>query len=301
MAVAGAAVCLADSGRGLLPAATFLCILAGLALIKGGKYFYGEAFARRNYLRDLAAGASFLLILGAVSAGVMLFAGAFDPAKAGICSAAAIAAFVLGILGMAYGIKYKQSAEGVLIGRAIGFADAETGLLSADGIYDAKGELSGPEVLFNIEPVEAGRNNRERFYLDVLCRCANPRGVRLEAGRSGFLGTALACFGLEQAKSPAAWDFHNVYSNLPDAVVPPLTKALEAGVIFTEETGLSRLSLKGKSFRLSFSLEGRSATDGIKQILVQAATLAAAFDDPRRSRITASVVSHFTPAAGATR
>jgi hypothetical protein len=274
-AVGAAAFVLGPNGVSPRTVISFSMIPGGVLLFFAAKVVYGGAIAMRNLMRSIVAVAGFLVLFGGIMTGVLLFAGAFAPENAVLYSILAVAALLAGMALAYYGMKYQQGPEGVAIGRELGFQDAG----SDDGVYDSRGEMNGVEVMFNVEQ-EAARHSRHgsfpaHFRLEVLCACANPRGLRLEIQPEGFLNFSLS--GLPKAPHVDYWDYYDIRTNMPDVAAGPLAAAKTGDTVFCEQAGFSRLTVDGNELKLVFELQGYARTSYVRRILHEASRLALAF------------------------
>ncbi|MCM2266668.1 MAG: hypothetical protein NDI60_02715 [Elusimicrobiales bacterium] len=273
--VGAAAFMLGPNGVSPRTVISFSMIPGGPILFLAAKVAYGGAIALRNVLRSIVAVLGFLVLFGGIMTGVLLFAGAFAPENTVLYAFLAAAALLAGMALAYYGMKYQQGPEGVEIGRELGFQDAG----GDDGVYDSKGEMNGVEIMFNVEQ-EAAHHSRHgsspaHFRLEVLCACANPRGLRLEVQPDGFLNFSLS--GLPKAPHVDYWDYYDIRANLPDVAAGPLAAAKAGDSVFNEQTGFSRLTLDGNELKLVFEQEGYAGTQYVHRILEEASRLALAF------------------------
>ena len=254
-------------------------MLGGIMLIVAARIIYGDAVVRRNAVRLVIAGISYLLVMGGVLVGGLALYGVFNPPEARTWLECGIAGVILGIPGLYYGIKYHQDRESVAIGRELGFTDADSGPTSPDGAYDSKGVMNGMEVLFNIEP-SSGREPSS-FLLEVLCRCANPSGVLLELRPVSSAHLTLNPFSLPKLPSVPLWEDYEIRSNMPELVLKPLSEARHEHDVFTAAAGFSGMSLDKEGFKFKFYIDGFVETADsafIRKILEETSGLAAAFN-----------------------
>lgn len=224
-------------------------LVGGFSFMAGGYLAYASPARQRNFARAAIAMAGFLLILAGIFGGVLLAAGAIDspgPAHAAGC----LAALAAGMAAAYYGLRYQQSAEGLDIGKALGFAEAD-GQVDGDGIYDAKGVVNGVETLIDVEQTPGGRHSRASFTVTVLCRCRNHKGLELSlrAGTEPDSGTAGILAGLQ----------------------------FSGDGVFNEEYGFRSLTLKGSELVADFGREGYADADYAKELVESTAALAARF------------------------
>jgi len=254
---------------------SFGMIPGGVIFFMGAKAVYGGAIGLRNVLRSLVAFLGFLLIFGGIMGGVLIFAGAFSPDNKALYVFAAAAALLAGAAMTYYGLKYQQGPEGVAIGRELGFQDAGAG----DGVYDSKGGMNGVEVMFNVEQVATHTTRHAtypaHFRLEVLCACANPRGLSLEIKPDGLLNFSLS--GLPKIPHVDYWDNYDIRSNMPDVATGPLAAAKAGDNVFSEQAGFSGLTLDGNELKLVFELEGYAGTAYVRRVLDESSRLSAAF------------------------
>lgn len=274
-AVGAVAFVLGPNGVSPRTVISFSMIPGGVVIFLAGKAVYGGAIGLRNVLRSIVAVAGFLVLFGGIMTGVLLFAGAFAPENTALYAFLAVAALLAGMALAYYGMKYQQGPEGVSIGRELGFQDAG----GDDGVYDSRGEMNGVELMFNVEQ-EAARHSRHgsspaHFRLEVLCACANPRGLRLEIQPDGFLNFSLS--GLPKAPHVDYWDYYDIRTNMPDVAAGPLAAAKTGDNVFCEQAGFSRLTVDGNELKLVFELEGYARTSYVRRILHEASRLALAF------------------------
>ena len=277
--VAGtAAYLLAPKGTSARTVIPCVMMIGGVLFILAARVFYGDAVVRRNAAREVVSIISFLLMMGGLySVGLTLY-GVFDAASGKRYLVLGTCGVLVGIAGLYYRMKYHQDREAVAIGRRLGFADVDTGPASPDTFYDSKGVINGMEVLFKLEQTGgSGTNYLSGFTLEVLCRCANPLGVRLKVHPEGFLGSTLSFSSLPKVPSIPYWDFYEVRSNLPDSILKPLSEARNKKSIFTEEAGFSGMSLDEKGFKFIFLKEGSVSMAYVKKVIEATARLASAF------------------------
>ena len=255
-----------------------LLLPAGAVVVIAGQFIYGDSVCRRNIARYAVALVSSLAIIGAIMTGVFIAAGAFDPPQIKTYAGLAVAAFFAGCAGAYYGLKYQQSQEGVAIGRELGFSDADSGPTAADGFYDSKGRLNGVETLFNIEQVPAYKNTPARFTLEVLCRCANPMGVKLEIRPRGIISGVVGLSTLPKLRLAPAWERYVVRCDQEQAALKPLAEAKNGDDVFTDAAGFSGLELSGTEFKAVFRLEGYVGTAYVKRVLEGVTRLASCFN-----------------------
>ncbi|MBI5743283.1 MAG: hypothetical protein HY952_01915 [Elusimicrobia bacterium] len=273
-----AAYLLAPNGVSARTVIPCVMMIGGVLFILAARVFYGDAVVRRNAARGVVTIISFLLMMGGIYAGGLTLYGVFGAASGKRYLVLGVCGILTGIAGLYYSIKYHQNREAVAIGRRLGFADADNGPASPDAFYDSKGVISGMEVLFKIEQTGgSGTRSLPGFTLELLCRCANPLGVRLKVHPEGFLGGALSFSSLPKVPSVPYWDLYEVRSNLPDSVLKPLSEARSKKSIFSEETGFSGMSLDEKGFKFAFSKEGSVSLAYVKKIVEAASLLASAF------------------------
>lgn len=274
-AVGAAAFVLGPNGVSPRTVITFCMIPGGVVFFLAAKAVYGGAIGLRNVLRSVVAVMGFLTLFGGIMAGVLLFAGAFSPGSRVLYGFLAVAALLAGTALAYYGMKYQQGPEGVNIGRELGFQDAG----GDDGVYDSRGEMNGVEMMFNVEQ-EAARHSRHgsspaSFRLEVLCACANPRGLRLEVRPEGFLNFSLS--GLPKAPHVDYWDYYSIRTNMPDVAAGPLAAAKAGDSVFSEQAGFASLTLDGNELKLVFELEGYAGTAYVRRVLDESSRLALAF------------------------
>ena len=254
---------------------SFGLIPGGLVFFLAAKAAYGGAIGLRNVLRGLVAFLGFLLLFAGIMGGVLIFAGFFSREHKVFYAVGAAAALLAGAGLTYYGMKYQQGPEGVAIGRELGFQDAG----GDDGVYDSKGAMNGVELMFNVEQTAAHSTRHAsypaHFRLEVLCACANPRGLRLEIQPEGFLNFSFS--GLPKAPHVDYWDNYEIRANLPDVAVGPLAAAKAGENVFGEQAGFSSLTVDGNELKLVFELEGYAGTAYVRRVLDEASRLAAAF------------------------
>lgn len=239
----------ADPDTYLLYRLAYAFLTGGFSFMAGGYLAYASPARQRNFARAGIAMAGFLLILAGIFGGVLLAAGAVDspgPAHAAGC----LAALAAGMAAAYYGLRFQQSAEGLDIGKALGFAEAD-GQVDGDGIYDAKGLVNGVETLIDVEQTPGGRHSRASFTLTVLCRCRNHKELAfsLRAGSEPDGETAEILAGLQ----------------------------FSGAGVFNEAYGFKRLTLKGGELVAVFGREGYADADYAKEAVESAAALAARF------------------------
>jgi len=207
---------------------------------------------------------------------IIQLSGASDmPTRWNIYSFLGAAGLLAAMAGLWYAFKYQTNEEIIEMLAPLGFVTADSGLFGADGEYDAKGTLNGIVVLVNLTQNEPDRNSPANFTLTVMCRAANPRGLRLLIHKGNFLNAPLGSpVGLKKIKS-ADWTDYSV-SGGPEAdalmVLPLLKKAGAAA--FSDRSGFTRLLIEGNELKADFWLEGRPEASYAK-LLVETVSSAA--------------------------
>lgn len=222
-------------------------LVGGFSFMAGGYLAYASPARRRNFSKAALALAGLLLLLGGFGGGVLLAVGAIDspgPALAAGCAAALLA----GAAAAYYGVRFQQSSEGLDIGAALGFSEAD-GRAGGDGIYDAKGVVNGVETLIDVEQTPGGRHSSASFTLTVLCRCRNQKEL---------------AFSLRAGKEP----------DPETAEILARLHFSDAG-IFSEERGFKRLTLKGGELAAVFGREGYADAVYAKEVVQLVSSLAA--------------------------
>lgn len=224
-------------------------LVGGFSFMAGGYLAYASPARRRNLARGAVALAGFLLILGGIFGGLLMAAGAMDspgPAHAAAC----LTALAAGMAAAYYGLRFQQSAEGLDIGKALGFEEAD-GQVDGDGIYDAKGLVNGVETLIDVEQTPGGRNSRPSFTFTVLCRCRNHKGLAfsLRAGTEPEGETAGILAGLH----------------------------FSGAGVFSKAHGFKSLTLKGGELTAVFGRDGYADAAYAKEAVESAAAVAARF------------------------
>lgn len=275
LAMAGTAVFMfAPNGVNPMTVSGAIMVPAGVLLIVGGRFFYGGGPARRNILRSTLTIFSFMLILGGIFTGVFIFAGAFAPGTGGVYGSIALGLIAAGVAGAWHGLHYYQSAEGLVIGRQLGFEDASGG--GADSFYDSKGRVNGVETLINVEQNSSHRGTAACFRLDVLCRCANPSGVRLEVEPERML--SLPKRGLPRVDAVPYWDYFEVRCDRPDEALRVLPEFRKNPGVFGDAAGFASMSLEGGEFKFTFSLTGYAGTAFVRRVVQEVSMLASRFN-----------------------
>ena len=259
-------------GTGPRTVAAFLLIPGGLLFIAAGSAYYGDSVTRRNLLYGTIALTSYFMIGGGIFVSILIAAGAFDQPEVKAYAALGVCSLLAGIAGFSYGMVRQRNREAIKIGREIGFSYAGSGPASPEEAYDAKGRMNGLEVLFKIIP-----GARAGVTLQVLCRCANPLGVKLEVRPEGFLGAELAFSSLSKIPSVPYWDSYEVRCNFPESAVMPLSEARKGGNVFTDAAGFTGMTLDGKDFKFNF-FNGYADAYYVKSVLAEVSSLAAAFN-----------------------
>jgi hypothetical protein len=113
-------------------------------------------------------------------------------------------------------------------------------------------------VLVNLTQNEPYRDSPANFTLTVMCRVANPRGLRLLIHKGNYLNAPVGSpIGLKRIES-ADWAGYSV-SGGPEAdaltYLPLLKKAGTA--VFSESSGFACLLLEGEKLKTDFWREGR--------------------------------------------
>ena len=225
-------------------------LVGGFSFMAGGYLAYASPARQRNFARAAIAMAGFFLIMGGIFGVLLLAVGAID-SPGPVHAAGSLAALLAGMAAAYYGLRFQQSVEGLDIGKSLGFAEAD-GQVAGDGIYDAKGVVNGVETLIDVEQTPSGRNSSACFTFTVLCRCRNQKGLAfsVRAGTAPDGDTAGILAGID-------FDF--------------------AG-IFSEDYGFISLTLKGGELVSVFGREGYANADYAKEVVENAAALAAKFN-----------------------
>jgi hypothetical protein len=272
-AAGAAAFFMGPNGFSLYTVGSFSLMPAGVLFIVGAHYYYGSPATRRNMLRGVLTMVSFLMIFAAAFLGIFIAAEAFEPANNARYGGLGAVLLLVGAVGVYFGMRYQQSAEGRAIGREMGFVDASGG--GPDGIYDSKGSMNGLEVLFDVEQGARGRHSPARFRLEVLCRCHNLAGIRLSVKPENALGISLG--SLSRVPDVPHWDFHDVRCDQPQAALRLLPEARKGVNVFSEEAGFESMLLEGAEFKFVFSLEGHIGTAYTRRVIQEVSLLASRF------------------------
>ncbi len=266
----------APEGLNLPNVLSLALIPGGLAFIFGAALYYGDSAERRNARRGAGALLSWFLMGGGAMLFVFIKAGAFAPGQGRFYGALAGFLFAAGMAGFYFGLKYQQSAEGRDIGRELGFSDADGGI--SDGFYDSKGVINGLAALFKIEHETGYGNVPAHFMLEVLCRCPNSLGAKLSVKPEGVPGSlGLSFASLPRVPDVPYWDFYNVHSDQPEAVLRLLPEARRKSNVFNDKTGFLGMSLEGSEFKFTFELKGYPETDYVRRVLQETSGLASRF------------------------
>lgn len=273
LTVAGALAYARDPG-GTSPRtlAAFALIPGGLLFIAAGSACYGNSVTRHNLLYGAIALISYFMIGGGIIIGILIAAGAFDQPEVKSYAALGVCSLLAGIAGFYRGMTYQRDRDAIAIGREIGFSCTESGPASTDGPYDAKGRMNGLEVFFKLIP-----GARAGVTLQVLCRCANPFGVKLEVRPERFLEAPLNFSSLSKIPPVPHWDLYEVRCNFPEFAVNPLSEARKSENVFTDAAGFTGMTLDGKDFKFNF-VYGYADPFYVKGVLAEVSSLAAAFN-----------------------
>ena len=250
----------------------------GLLLVAACNFLYGSPAAWRSFYRAAIAVAGFLLILGGIMTGLLLIAGTFDAPEIPYRAAGAVAALLAGMGAAYYGLKYQQSQEGLAVGRALGFEEAD-GRVGGDGVYDAKGLVHGVLTLIDVEQDGPGGRPSSvgSFNFTVLCRPANSAGVRLVVLPPRGQPGADAPEGLAPVGDVLYWKAWAIFANKPGPAVTALSAARLGGGVFDEEHGFKGMTLEGDRFEFRFRKDGILHIDYARDVVRAAAALAANF------------------------
>jgi len=101
--------------------------------------------------------------------------------------------------------------------------------------------------------------------------------VRLEVRLERLFGCIPGLSSLPKVPAVPYWDYYEIHSNQPDAVLKPLSEAGGKNNIFTEAMGFFGMSLDKKSFKFTFHKGSSINTGYVKSILEAASRLAVAF------------------------
>lgn len=260
--------------------------LAGFLIFFGYDFAVNGAINRANYFKTALKYFSLLLI----GYSALQLAGLALDVYGGRSAARGLAALALGglgVLGYYYGSRFHQNLEAVAMGRAFGFVPAESGVFSEDWIYDSRGEMNGVPALFNIEVTASGGGKYSpteyAHKLEVLCRCANPHGIKLRVreGWTGLWATVLSMFralGLPKMMRPPAWKGRGRFrANIPERAADCIERSRADTEVFTED--FRELWLSGGELKLVFVSANSAWNESrVKRVLAAATRLAAGFN-----------------------
>ncbi len=248
----------------------------GLSFMAGSYLAYASAAARRNFWRAFVALGGFLLVVGAIFTGVLIAAGGIEGPGVPYYGGLGILALIGGLGAAYYGLKFQQSSEGLAIGKALGFADAD-GQVSGDGEYDSKGMSNGLETLLDVEQRPGGRNSSPSFVFKVLCRCGNSRGLALSVRRSGLLSVLPSSDGLQPVEGLSYWGGYSLRASQPELAAGLLAEARRPGDVFNAAAGFSELTLKDGDMEFTFAGDGYIELDYAKRVVGEASLFASKF------------------------
>jgi hypothetical protein len=262
----------------------------GALVIVGHDFLYNGAINRLNYLRVAVKYLSLLFLAGGLMALASFAIKLYIEGASYPLLFAGLAGAYLGALGYYYGSRFYQNLDAVSLGLKIGFEPADSGVFSEDWTYDARGEVNGVCVLFNIDSVCIRRSKysppRYRYDLDILCRCYNPGGIKFQARkpftRLFFLrpGALLRGLWLPPMDPPQHWEGSGLLfrSNSAEAAARCLYENSELTYLLGADASFLEMSLKGWDFQFSFSREHQPwSQDSLRSALDGATRLAAAF------------------------
>ncbi len=248
----------------------------GLSFMAGAYMAYASAAARRNFWRAFVALGGFLLVVGAIFTGVLIAAGGIEGPGVPYYGGLGVMALIGGLGAAYYGLKFQQSSEGLAIGRALGFADAD-GQVSGDGAYDSKGVLNGVETLIDVDQRPGGRRSSPSFTFGVLCRCGNFRGLAVSVRRRGLLSVLPSSDGLLPVEGLNYWEGYSLRASQPETACKLLSEARAPGDVFNDAAGFEGLTLKDGNMEFTFAGDGYIGLGYAKKVVNEASLFASKF------------------------
>ncbi|HBE88623.1 MAG TPA: hypothetical protein DDW67_05720 [Elusimicrobia bacterium] len=275
MGFAGAALFLLlgmDSFNGYTVAAVSMAFGAML-LAAAAEFAAGGSVERTNMFFSALKILSFFMMMGGSMLGVVVYVGAFESGSGARWGALAAALFISGAAALYYGATRYKHGESLAIAREMGFVPS--GASGPEAVYDSKGILNGVEVLINLEQQEAYRNSPASFRLELLCRCANPSGLRLTVRPEGPLGLSFG--SLPRVPDVPYWDFYDVRCDRPEEVLKILAEAGREKGLLVEKHGFRGMALNGREFKFTFGMNGYAGADYVRRAAEAASLLASRF------------------------
>ena len=248
--------------------AGLVLMAGGMLLILSGKILFGDKIARFNLKCKGAEVLSLFLMVGGMILGILVYVGAFD--QKGGPGAVAAALLIAGAYGFYYGETRRKDEESLSIGKDMGFKTTATS--GSEARYDSKGVMNGVEVLINLEQGEPSRGSPACFVLEILCRCRNTQGVRLEVTPKILPGISFGTVPL--IPSVPYWDFYDIRCDQLLEALRLLPDARQGDNVFTDERGFSGMSLKGSEFKFVFNHEGYADTFYVQRVAEEVSRLA---------------------------
>ena len=258
----------------------------GLALGAGALYavgyaLHGGAAAAANVARIAFGACGFM---GLIVSGVTLIfqlSGASDmPDRWNVYA-------LYGFLGLAasccciyYGMAYQVNLDLLETLEPLGFRPAESGPLSRDGKYDARGLWKGTDTLVNVDQNPGHKSSAPTFSLQIRCELKRGGGRRLLAHPGGVFRRPLgAPFTLPRAEGPGEWADFSVGCEPPEAAAALLSALGSPSARgLTEGAGFSGLLLEAESLTLWFSGDGYPSLNYLRGKLDAAVSAAAALE-----------------------
>lgn len=259
---------------------TGLALGAG-ALYAAGYALHGGAAAAANVVRIAFGVGGFV---GLIVSGVTLItqlSGASDmPGRWNVYTLYGFLGLAASAYAIYYGMAYQINLDLLEMLEPLGFRPAESGPLSRDGKYDARGLWKGVDTLVNVDQSPGHKSAGPSFTLQIRCELKTHAGRRLLAYPGGLLNRPLGVpFALPGAEGPGEWAGYSVGCEPPEAAAPLLSALGSPSARgFTEGAGFSYLLLDGGSLTLAFSGAGYPAQSYLRGRLDEAVSAAGALE-----------------------
>lgn len=182
------------------------------------------------------------------------------------------------VYGVYYAFSYRVDTELLRMLARSGFRMADTGPLSRDGRFDARGVWDGTEMLVNVDRYPGSSSRKATFSLEVSCELKNWSGHRLLVHPSNdVIRPVLAAISIPKVDGPDGWDAYSVYCDPPEAAVRLLSaiggkKGLTGGI----GAGLCWLFMDKGRLTLSVHRVGEPGERYIKNVMTRTASWAKA-------------------------
>ncbi len=254
--------------------------LLGLGWVLGAFLNSPGRFLKGNQLKTAIGGVSALTAFAGFMTTLLAFMGLELMSPLWLWRILGLLMFGGGLFGVFYGMNYRLNPFAEAIGEALGFSPADTGLLRRDGNYNMKRDVGGTEVLLDIDQRPETRDRPENYFLDILCRVRNPRGLRLAVYPGSFLGLKRP-FGFlpPRLKDVKGWEGCVRRGSPPAEAAELLGRAADG----TREhsaayRGLLYFKLEPAGLKFLFNYSGRPETDRVRKAIDAALALADLID-----------------------